>query len=57
MWTERTPFRYQHQLQAAVAVRLSEAQQREMMLTAYRQTIYNALREGSEALIRFWWRR
>jgi len=35
-----------------VAVRLSEAQQSEM-LTAYRQTIYNAFREVSDALIRY----
>ena len=38
--------------QVGVAVRLSEAQRREM-LTTYRQTIYTAFREVSDALIRY----
>ncbi|MGA2144054.1 MAG: efflux transporter outer membrane subunit [Bryobacteraceae bacterium] len=38
--------------QVRVAVRLSEAQKREMLI-AYRKTIYNAFREVSDTLIRY----
>ena len=38
--------------QVRVAVRLSETQKREMLI-AYQKTIYNALREVSDALIRY----
>ena len=38
--------------QVRVAVRLSEAQKREMLI-AYRETIYNGFREVSDALIRY----